>query len=76
MTVAQSNVSLLKNTNRSLKLEVAQQKHYIEELEDYKKRYPVSDFKVLLTNYETAYAEEIEEVAGLKDAIDAVIALL
>ena len=34
MTVAQTNISILKTSNRNLKLEVAQQKHYIEELEE------------------------------------------
>lgn len=34
MTVAQTNISILKTSNRNLQLEVAQQKAYINELEE------------------------------------------
>ena len=53
MTVAQTNISLLKSTNRQLQLEIAQQRAYITELEqkynslqqeyeEYKKEHPES----------------------------------
>ena len=76
MTVAQTNVSLLKTTNRSLQLEVAQLKKYIIGLEEYQQKYPVSNLFNLLTTYESDFAEDIAKVDGLKDAVDAVIDLV
>ena len=83
MTVPQTSISVLKTTNRSLQLEVAQQKTIINELEERvnvfkqnESRYPIDDLKTLLSNYEEDYAEDIAKTSGLKDAIDAVINLL